>query len=372
VAGAAAVLAASLAACGSGSGDGGSTTTAGGSSAGTPDYSVGAAGITLSKSANPVKIVWVGNGGEAQDLEKKTIQEPFSKITGDSFANISPQSQPQVKAMESSGHVIWDVVNIGSNFTNANCGKLFAKIDTSLYANLDKYPAGSVTPCMVPNFKYANIFSYNTKKFANNPPTSIKDFFDTKKYPGKRLVYDAPNNGLYEAALVASGVAPDKLYPLDIARAQKEMNKIKGDLILSPTYGAAQQSLATDQAAMTIMVTTRTQLAIEDGAHLAPVWDFTSYAASGFSILKNAPHEKEAQKLVAFISTKKISIDYASANGFAPANPAIQPSEIPFTALQKKYNAFQGDRGTVQLEDPDWYAKNYAQLTNSYTKWKVS
>lgn len=328
-------------------------------------------GLALTKSDKPVKITWASDGGKSTQTQQKLIEEPFTEATGHTFTNISPAAEPKIKAMVSARRPIWDVAAVSNTFVNSNCDKLFEKIDTSLYEDLDKYPAGSVTPCMVPSYKFAKVFSYNTDTFAGNPPTSIKDFFDTQKYPGKRLVLDSAASGLYEAALVASGVDPKHLYPLDIDRAQQEMDKIKGNLILAPTLGTAQQALTSGQAVMTIMVSARTVASVEGGAHLAPVWDFTGYDVGGFAVLKDAQHEEEAQQLVAFASTKPISTAYAAANGFAPVRPDIKPSEISYTGAQKQFNAFDTGHGTVTLRDPTWYAENYNKLATSYTKWKV-
>lgn len=328
--------------------------------------------LRLTKSPSPVQLVLSSPGGDSQEAMKKRVEEPFTEATGHTFTNISPPDIAKIASMEAAGKPVWDVVALSPQLVNAQCGKYFEKIDASLYPDLDKYPAGTVTPCMVPDVRYADIFSYNTDKFGGNPPTSIKDFFDTDKYPGKRLVVDLADNGLYEAALVAAGVDPDNLYPLDIARAQKEMDKIKHDLILAPTYAAAQQALVSGQAAMTIMVTARTEASVAHGAHLAPVWDFTSYTLDGFAILKDAPHVDVAQQLVAFTTTKPIEIAHAVANGFAPVNPDVKLSDIPYTPLQKQFNAFQSDRGTVTLQDPGWYTENFNKLVTAYTRWKVT
>lgn len=328
-------------------------------------------GLHLQKEANPVTIQWASTGGESQAAEKETIHDPFTAATGNKFNEITPADQAQIRAMEQSGNVVWDVANVGPPFTYANCGKLFAPIDKSLYEGLNKYDPATLNRCLVPTFKYANLITYNTDKFKTNPPTSIKDFFDTKKYPGKRLTIDSATNGLYESALVADGVDPKDLYPIDIARAQKKLDTIKDDLILTPTYGAAQQALANGEAAMALMVTTRTELAVRDGAHLAPIWDFTTYGVSGFAVLKNAPHMKQAQQAVAFAATRKVNIAWCAKAGFAPANPAISVDDVPFTDLQKKFNAFAPDRGDVVLQNPTWYAKNTIALVVAFTKWKV-
>ena len=53
------------------------------------------------------------------------------------------------------------------------------------------------------------------------------DLFDTAKIPGKRTFYKWSAPGVLEIALLADGVAPDKLYPLDLDRAFKKLDTIK-------------------------------------------------------------------------------------------------------------------------------------------------
>jgi putative spermidine/putrescine transport system substrate-binding protein len=365
-----ALLASALVACGGGSSP--DDDDPGGPAFGdTGSAAPGGGGLTLTKDAKPVTIQWASTGGDSQAAEKKHLHDPFTAATGNKFNEITPADQAQIRAMEQSGNVQWDVANVGPPFTYANCGKLFAPIDKSLYQDLNKYDPATLNRCLVPTFKYANLVSYNTDKFKSDPPTSIKDFFDTKKYPGKRLTLDSATNGLYETALVADGVDPAKLYPLDIQRAQKKLDTIKDDLTLTPTYGAAQQALANGEASMALMVTTRTQLAIRDGAHLAPLWDFTTYGLGGFAVLKNAPHMKQAQQAAAFAATREANIAYCAAGGYAPANPTIPITDVPFTSLQKQFNAFTTDRGRVVLQSPTWYAANSSALVLAFTKWKV-
>src|SRR5258705_369542 len=55
---------------------------------------------------------------------------------------------------------------------------------------------------------------YRRDKFPNGGPQSWADFWDVKKFPGTRSLYNnAPRTLAF--ALLADGVAPDKLYPMD-------------------------------------------------------------------------------------------------------------------------------------------------------------
>ena len=47
---------------------------------------------------------------------------------------------------------------------------------------------------------------------ARMPPTGMADFFDVKKFPGKRSLYKWGVSS-WEAALLADGIAPDIALP---------------------------------------------------------------------------------------------------------------------------------------------------------------
>ena len=70
--------------------------------------------------------------------------------------------------------------------------------------------------------------------FSGTQPVTWADFFDTKKFPGKRAwPAEYFTGGTMEAALLADGVAPDEIYPIDYERATAKIacwvRRIKGD-----------------------------------------------------------------------------------------------------------------------------------------------
>ena len=79
-------------------------------------------------------------------------------------------------------------------------------------------------------------------------PKTWADLFDAEKFPGKRTFYKWSAPGVIEAALLADGVAPDKLYPLDLDRAFKKLDTIKDDIIWWIGGAQSQQLLASAEA----------------------------------------------------------------------------------------------------------------------------
>ena len=63
--------------------------------------------------------------------------------------------------------------------------------------------------CAVGNILYSWNYAYNTEHLVKSTPKTIKDFFNTKKFPGKRAIYKSALTNL-EIALAADGVKMGK------------------------------------------------------------------------------------------------------------------------------------------------------------------
>jgi putative spermidine/putrescine transport system substrate-binding protein len=330
----------------------------------------GVGGDTATTDSSAKTLTWASTGGQFQEDEKAALQVPFTAKTGTTFTNISPAEQSQVKAMVAAGKTIWDLANMSWIYAGAYCGELFEKLDDPAL-DRSKFPPGTTGDCFVPTYRYANIFSYNADFYPGEKPTSIKDFFDTKKFPGKRVVYDYPKAGLFEAALVADGVPADKVYPLDLDRAFKKIDTIKDSLVFAPSYGAIQQMLVDKQASMVLTVTARTIVSAQSGANLVPVWDFNTTDIGVLVIPKGAPHKALAQQMLAFVTEPAQSIAYAKLTGTAPARPDVDLKTVGYTDKQLQFNAFLPNRGTTIEQDKLWWIKNTDELTKRWTSWKV-
>src|SRR5207249_4296993 len=84
-------------------------------------------------------------------------------------------------------------------------------------------------PYGVGGFVWPTGIAYHTKKYNDeNHPRSWAEFWDVKKFPGARaLPHPSYLIGPLEMALVADGVPADKLYPLDVERAFRSLERIR-------------------------------------------------------------------------------------------------------------------------------------------------
>ena len=148
---------------------------------------------------------------------------------------------------------------------------------------------------------FSYVIAYDAKKFGANPPTGMADFFDVKKYPGKRSMYKW-GAGMWEAALLADGVAPDKLYPLDLKRAHDKIAAFKDNVVSYWGGGAeSQQVMLSGDAAMAIIWSTRASLLDKDSkGQIKFIWDQGLISPGALAVIKNNPGGKDtAMKFIA-------------------------------------------------------------------------
>jgi putative spermidine/putrescine transport system substrate-binding protein len=169
-------------------------------------------------------------GGWLAEAIKTEFAEPFAEATG--LAVKEDPSGPlagRIRAMVEARRVIWDVCDSVS-FTAIALGKL-GLLEPIDYSVVDK---SLVTPdCILKhgvNYGWYGVgFAYDKEKFGDNPPKGWADVFNTTDFPGNRVMWKY--GYCWEAALLADGVAPDKLYPLDVDRAVAKFLSIKNDSI---------------------------------------------------------------------------------------------------------------------------------------------
>ena len=85
---------------------------------------------------------------------------------------------------------------------------LFQPLNWDAIGGRDAYLPAAVNDCGVGAIVYNFILAYDGAKIADGPK-SWADFWDVKKFPGKRAMRQGPKTNL-EIALMADGVAPGR------------------------------------------------------------------------------------------------------------------------------------------------------------------
>jgi putative spermidine/putrescine transport system substrate-binding protein len=354
-----------LAACGGGDGGGAQASVPGGPEV--PGLKPVAG--TLYPNLSGKEVTFVANGGEAQKNQVAALITPFAERSGLKVLEDSPVDFAKLMAQVDSGNVTWDIVNAQSSFTVANCGKYLqpiTDIDRSLLL-----PEAIVDDCAVPIGVGSVQLLYNADLFKDNPPTSFADFFDLAKYPGPRGFWTDMNTYPYEVALLADGVAPEQMYPLDYDRALRKWDTIRDDIVFFKALGDGQEQLTAKRVAMSVITSTRFILTKVQGSPYEPVWNQNLATFANYAIPKNAPNLDAAKAALQYMATPEAQMAHER---LLYTGPALKDYKLPPDAdeILKKYSPALPEI-VAQRVYPDqlWYKDHFAEATEKWNNWLV-
>lgn len=327
-------------------------------------------GIASVASAADVTVMsW---GGAYTTSQVEAYQKPFTAQTGINVISVDADNPaPAVKAQVEAGNVTTDVADVEYADAIRLCDEgLLETIDpASLPAAPDGTPAvddflpGALTDCAVATIVFSTVFAYDTTKFPEGP-TTIADFFDLEKFPGKRAMRKGAKANL-EMALMADGVPAADVYatlatPEGVDRAFKMLDKIKKDTVWWEAGAQPPQLLADGEVAMTTAYNGRIfAAAVAEGKPFQTVWDGQVYEYDLFVVPKGAPNKDAAMEFVKFSTDTQRLADQAKWIAYGPARKSS-------SALVGKYNDGKTDMAPYVPTNPD-NMKN--ALASSYEFW---
>lgn len=322
-------------------------------------------GVSFAAGDKPLVVVnW---GGDAIKAFGKAWTEGFSKATGiPTKIDGSGPTEGAIRTQLSSGRVSWDVVDAESSVLQI-LGKegLVQPIDYNVVSK-DKVLPGFAYEYGIADYMLSYVIAYDSERFGDKAPKTWADFWDVKTFPGKRTLYKWMN-GMLEAALLADGVTPDKLYPLDVPRALKKIEELKPHVLSFWGSGAeTQQLLIEGEVSMGAIWNTRAQVITDDSeGRIKWTFDNALLGCSNWGVLKGNPAGTEAaMKFIAYAQDPQTQVELFKMFGNGPANPAAA-ALIP------------DDRKHLNCTDPanlpkqimlshEWYTDHYGATLEQY------
>jgi putative spermidine/putrescine transport system substrate-binding protein len=270
----------------------------------------------------------------------------------------------EIRAMVDSHDFKADVIDFELPVAVEACQQhLLEKIDAAfLPAGADGTPAardfvpGAIGPCWVGSMVYSQVMVFSPR--LKRTPATLADFFDRRKFPGRRALNRASAKFNLEMALLADGVAPGDVYntlntPDGLDRAFAKLKSLNP--IWAHDGKDALEWVKNGQAVMATALNGDVQAARDFTPGV--IWDRQLYELDVFAIPAGNPSKQHGLDFIAYATGSAPLAAAANWVGYGPArrsaialvktNPETGAAMRPLlpTAPENFVNAFAIDDG---------------------------
>ncbi|HTI17801.1 MAG TPA: ABC transporter substrate-binding protein [Trinickia sp.] len=322
--------------------------------------------------ATAAELTVVNFGGANAEAQKVAYYQPFEKKTGDKITAVEYNGETaKIKAMVEAKHVNWDVVEVESGDIGRGCDEgLYEKLDWSKIANKSDLISESPHTCGVGFFVWSTALAYDADKL-KTAPSGWADFWDVKKFPGKRALRKGARGNL-EFALMADGVAPKDVYVVLATkagqdRAFKKLGELKPYIQWWEAGAQPPQFLVAGDVVMSSAFNGRIDAAQREGKNLKVVWNGSIYDLDYWVIPKGTPNKAAAEQFISYTLSPKPQEIYAQHIAYGPVNrQAIQ--SLDQKTLANLPNSPANGKNAV-LQDLSFWTDHGDELEQRFASW---
>ena len=306
-------------------------------------------------------------GGSWTAAEEAAYFKPFTEQTKIQVKTVAPVSFAKLKAQVQSKSYEWDVSVINAvELGQAEHEGLLEPIDWSLVKREALWP-NAVWTQGVGNVALSTGIAYRKDKFPGGGPKTWADFWDVKKFPGGRSLYNRSYTAM-AYALLADGVPADKLYPMDVDRALRKLTQIKPHIKVWWTQGSQSQQLLRDgEVDMIAMWNARASELADQGAPVDFTWNQAERHDSYWLVAKGTPRAKQAWRFVEFAIQPKPQAEFCRRMAYGPLNPKAFEFIPPEQA--RRMPTYPEHLKVGFSHDPKWLTPNLAMLKERFAQW---
>jgi putative spermidine/putrescine transport system substrate-binding protein len=327
---------------------------------------------TLDGGGKPFVLLTQGSSSAFTDSVKNSVGKAFEdKYNYNLHFDTSCCGLTKFEAMQKNDDVTYGAVSF------ANYGDYVAGKEKGYYEPLDPkiVPVDAMSPEGVDEYgvafsNFAPILTWLKESYPEgSEPTSFADGFDSTKFPGKRCLLNSPQiGGTYEGALLAAGVAPDDLYPLDYDKAFGQLDTIKDDTVWFTDMAQAVQFLGNGTCKLAVLWNGVAQTTALSGTELGVAWKDAPISLTYIAVPKGSENPEAGQRFIGeYIGNQEALQKLLSKTAYPPL---LKSLPLPESTQQWAPVGPNFDAGFVQ--DNDWYLNNTDEATKRLRNYVVT
>ncbi|WP_374976692.1 extracellular solute-binding protein [Microbacterium trichothecenolyticum] len=312
------------------------------------------------------EIIWADFGGPTNEARQEIYFAPFTEDTGVDVVSVVINDAMQDAMLEGSPGD-YDAMHTGLDLVYAYQENLIEipeeNQDQALPEDIRSHAFGT--------FFVGHAQAYLTDTFPDGGPETWADFWDVEKFPGKRAWPGTPGSydSSCEIALLADGVDPDELYPLDFDRCAAKLDELRDDMVFYMSYPEIQQLLVSGSAAVAMGPSGQFAALRRAGEDVTISWDQAIVAPNVIVIPGEAPNPDNILALTSVFHDPELQAQFAERTNYGPGNPDAYEF-IPEDVQDNLVNA--PSHTTVVNHDSKWRGENRAEYLEFYTTWLSS
>jgi putative spermidine/putrescine transport system substrate-binding protein len=318
----------------------------------------------------PDRIVVNASGGSMANLLRRTYFTEFERRHGIRVVDTSPVDFGKLRAMVDSGNPEWTVTEMGGqDFVRAKELNLLEPLDLSV-VDLSRYPEAVRDTHAYPSSVYSTVLAYRTDAFPNGShPKGWAEFWDVRRFPGPRSLRNHPVDNL-EFALLADGVAPDKLYPVDMDRAFRKLDELRQHVTVWWSTGAQPAQLLVDrEVVLASGWNGRFYDIMRQGAPVGVEWQGGALKQSTYGIPRGSRQAYWGQRLFQVMTDPRLQAIYATELAY----PGLHPDTPKFVDDSVKPHL---PTTPANLErqfwiSVDWWTANGQRAQERWNRWML-
>lgn len=318
----------------------------------------------------PEFIVVNASGGEDEVVLRNAYWNQFEKDHGIKVIVDAPENFGKMRAMVESGNVTWALANLDSNDAlRASRLNLLEKLDPKVI-DRSEFLDGYKDDYAFANSIYSVVFAYHKDAFPDGGIKTWADFWDTEKFPGPRAMRNSPSDNL-EAALLADGVPPEELYPLDLDRAFRKLDEIYPHVAVWWTTAPQQaQLLIQKEVVATTGWSTRLYNAIKNGAPIVMEYNQGLMQYGAYAIPRGSKDAYWGQVLLSYHAKPENQAIFSE--GLATGGTHKRAIEFTDPELAKYLPSDPANVGKQIRVDLEWWADHAEEAQERWNKWMLS
>ncbi|MBI3495670.1 MAG: ABC transporter substrate-binding protein [Proteobacteria bacterium] len=311
------------------------------------------------------RVVVVNFGGAMGDAKQKAIYGPFTRDTGIEVLAVPGPDLAKIRAQVQSGDVEWDVVDLLDAWVPAGTRMgLLEPIDERIVDRTGVVPLAKHDYAVGGSISAGGI-AFPTNRLGGKVPKTWPEFWNVAGFPGRRGLRNRVSDTL-EIALMGDGVAPKDVYPCDVERAFKALDRIKPSVSHWIAQTAQTVSLIqTNETDFTFTYTTRVKDMQAAGVPMGYSFQQNILGVGWAGVVKGTRNKEAAMRLCAYIAKPERQVELANLSGDAPCYPDALAKVAPEA---RKWMPDVGDSNNLFI-NPGWWDTHIDDLTKRFKEW---